>query len=58
MPVQIAARLLSLADSIIAATAIRHHAILLHKDPEYDSLAGQLAIEALPYKLRKYLADA
>lgn len=51
----IAARLkatghLSLADSIIAATAIRHHAILLHKDPEYDSLVGQLAIEALPYK--------
>jgi predicted nucleic acid-binding protein len=41
---------LSLADSIIAATAIQHHATLLHKDPEYDTLQGKLTLEALPYK--------
>jgi ribonuclease VapC len=41
---------LSLADSIIAATAIQHRATLLHKDPEYDTLAGKLSLEPLPYK--------
>jgi predicted nucleic acid-binding protein len=51
----IAARLkasfhLSLADAIIAAMAIRLDAILVHKDPEYDVLAGQVKLESLPYK--------
>jgi len=41
---------LSLADTIIAACAIRERATLLHKDPQYDALAGQLQLEALPYK--------
>ncbi len=41
---------LSFADSIIAATAIQQNAILLHKDPEYESLKGQVDMEALPYK--------
>jgi predicted nucleic acid-binding protein len=43
---------LSLADTIIAACAIRQRAILLHKDPEYAVLSGQLELEALPYKSR------
>jgi len=41
---------LSLADAIIAAFAVRHDAILLHKDPEFQALAGQARLEALPYK--------
>lgn len=41
---------LSLADSIIAAFAIKNEATLLHKDPEYDALTGQVEMEALPYK--------
>lgn len=45
-----AANRISFADSLIAAIAIRYGAILIHKDPEYDELAGQLEMEALPYK--------
>ena len=41
---------LSLADAIVAAIAIRQNAILLHKDPEYEALAGHLEMESLPYK--------
>jgi len=41
---------LSLADTIIAACAIRERAILLHKDPQYDALSGQVHLENLPYK--------
>jgi predicted nucleic acid-binding protein len=41
---------LSLADALIAAHAKSRAAILLHKDPELEVLAGQLALEALPYK--------
>ena len=41
---------LSLADAIIAAFAIQRNAVLLHKDPEFEALAGQVALEALPYK--------
>lgn len=41
---------LSLADTIIAAFAIQQQATLLHKDPEYEALADQLSLEALPYK--------
>jgi len=40
----------SLADALIAAYAQRRAAVLLHKDPDYEVLAGQLAMEALPYK--------
>jgi len=51
----IAARLkaqhrLSLADTLIAACAIQQKATLLHKDPQFEALAGQLSLEALPYK--------
>ncbi|MCW5849423.1 MAG: PIN domain-containing protein [Anaerolineae bacterium] len=45
-----AAYRLSLADTIVAALAQQHGAILVHKDPEYDTLQGQLRLEALPYK--------
>ena len=41
---------ISLADSIIAAFAIRRNAVLMHKDPEYDALCGLFTMEALPYK--------
>ncbi len=41
---------LSLADTVIAAFAIRHDATLLHKDPEFEALADRLSLEALPYK--------
>jgi predicted nucleic acid-binding protein len=45
-----ATRRVSLADAIIAALAIRQNAILLHKDPEFEVLAEQVSLEALPYK--------
>jgi predicted nucleic acid-binding protein len=41
---------ISLANAIIAAFAIRQNALLLHKDPEFESLSGQVLLEALPYK--------
>jgi len=41
---------LSLADAIIAAFAIQRNAVLVHKDPEFEALAGQMLLEALPYK--------
>jgi len=40
----------SLADAVVAAFAIRNNAVLIHKDPEFDTLAGLLPMEALPYK--------
>ncbi|MDO8720807.1 MAG: PIN domain-containing protein [Syntrophales bacterium] len=51
----IAARLkaehhVSLADAIVAAYAIQHKAVLIHKDPEFEALVGLLPMEALPYK--------
>ncbi len=45
-----AAHRVSLADAIIAAYAIRANAILLHKDPEFETLSDQVQMEALPYK--------
>jgi predicted nucleic acid-binding protein len=45
-----AAHHLSLADAIIAAFAIQQNAILLHKDPEFEALRGQMSLKALPYK--------
>jgi ribonuclease VapC len=41
---------LSLADAIIAAFAQRQKATLVHKDPEYEALAEEVELEALPYK--------
>ena len=41
---------LSLADALIAAFAVQQGAILVHKDPEFDVLAGLIRQEALPYK--------
>jgi len=41
----------SFADALIAAFAVRSGAVLLHKDPEYESLAGVLPMEPLPYKV-------
>jgi predicted nucleic acid-binding protein len=42
----------SLADAVVAAFAIRNNAVLIHKDPEFDALAGLLAMEAIPYKAK------
>lgn len=47
-----AAHRISLGDAIIAAYAMRHSAVLVHKDPEFEPLAAMLALEALPYKRR------
>jgi predicted nucleic acid-binding protein len=44
---------LPLADAIIAAFAIQEKAVLLHKDPEFEALAGQVSLEALPYKTQR-----
>jgi ribonuclease VapC len=41
---------LSFADSIIAAIAIQQDAILLHKDPEYETLQDIMRMEILSYK--------
>jgi len=41
---------LSLADALIAALAMRHQAVLVHKDPEMEALADLLQLETLPYK--------
>jgi predicted nucleic acid-binding protein len=40
---------LSLADAWIAATALEGQATLMHKDPEFEAIAG-LSEERLPYK--------
>ena len=41
---------LSLADALIASFAHQHGAVLVHKDPEFEALAGQVRQEPLPYK--------
>jgi predicted nucleic acid-binding protein len=41
---------LSFGDALIAAYAFQNHAVLLHKDPEFEPLGGQIELEALPYK--------
>ncbi len=43
----------SFADALIAAFAVRNDAVLLHKDPEYESLAPEIRLEALPYKVKR-----
>ena len=45
-----AAYRVSLADAMIAAFALLQDAVLIHKDPEYEALAEQVRLEALPYK--------
>ena len=37
-------------DAVVAAFAIRNNAVLIHKDPEFEVLAGLLPMEPLPYK--------
>jgi predicted nucleic acid-binding protein len=41
---------ISFADAFVAATARRFDAILVHKDPEFDALAGDLDQHKLPPK--------
>lgn len=41
---------LSLADALIAAFAVRHGAVLVHKDPEMAALSKIVQLETLPYK--------
>lgn len=41
---------LSVADAWIAATAERLGATLVHKDPEFEALAGSIRLQALPPK--------
>ena len=41
---------LSFADTVIAASAQRRGAVLLHKDPEFDALGEQVKQERLPLK--------
>jgi predicted nucleic acid-binding protein len=41
---------LSLADAVIAAFAQRQQAALVHKDPEFEALAEEVELEALPCK--------
>ncbi len=43
----------SLADSVIAAIARRHNAILVHKDPEFEPLGDRVRLLALPYRRTK-----
>lgn len=44
---------LSVADSIIIATAIEKKSTLIHKDPELEVVKGETEILSLPYKKRK-----
>ncbi len=44
---------LSPADAFVAATAQQADALLLHKDPEFESLRGIVKLKALPYKPRR-----
>lgn len=42
---------ISFADAVIAAIAQQHQAVLVHKDPEFETLADEVALETLPYKV-------
>lgn len=44
---------LSLADAFVAATADFLDAVLLHKDPEFEPLSGEIRLRALPYKAKR-----
>lgn len=41
---------LSFADAVIAAVACNRGAVLMHKDPEFEALAEETSLEALPFK--------
>lgn len=41
---------LSLADALIAAIASDREATLIHKDPEFNALADEVSLLALPFK--------
>lgn len=43
-------RRLSFADAVIAGVAKLLNATLVHKDPEFEVLAGEVSLLALPYK--------
>ena len=43
---------MSFADAWVAATAILLGAVLVHKDPEFAVLEGELEMLKLPYKKR------
>jgi len=42
----------ALADAFVGATAQRFGALLIHKDPEFESLKSVIKLKALPYKAR------
>ncbi len=44
---------LSFADAIAAAMAAQNDAVLVHKDPQFDALVGQVRLENLPYKVTR-----
>ncbi len=44
---------LSLADAIVTATAMDQAAVLVHKDPELQSVASYVKTISLPYKSKK-----
>lgn len=44
---------MSFADAFIASTALHSDAVLIHKDPEFESLKSILPMENLPYKRRR-----
>lgn len=41
---------ISVADAWIAATALKTNSVLVHRDPEFDSIAKYVKCLALPYK--------
>lgn len=41
---------LSLADALIAAVARTQRATLVHKDPEFEELSGEVTLLSLPFK--------
>lgn len=44
---------ISLADAFVAATTFRLNATLVHKDPEFEAMAGEIRLRALPFKARR-----
>ena len=51
-----AAHKVSFADSFVVAAALRLNATLVHKDPEFASIAGPLKQEMLPPQTAATLA--
>ena len=41
---------ISFADAWVAATAVFYEALLVHKDPEFESLKNAVSLLTLPYK--------